>query len=1068
MIFKTIQRLICMKGLSLKAFEAFIQHNYRDQCSFWLPSSEIKVPSRNFASVFMTLVVLFCLLPGTSNIHAQQSISLINGRTPFEKGLELYEKQKFSGARHFFEETIKQTQVDYSLYRSEAQYYIAMCAIQLYNDDAEILLTKYIAENSQSPRINEACYAMAKFEYGKKKYREAVRWFKKVEKNNLSHEDQPEYYFKSGYSFYMNGDTVNARRAFFEIKDIDTKFTSPALYYYSHIAYASKNYETALEGFKRLTDDETFAPIVPYYITQIYYLQENYDQLIQYAPSVLEKSTEKRMPEMARLIGEAYYRKGMYSEAIPYLEKYRDKTTNLTREDKYELGYAYYQVGRIDDAIIWFEKSSMGENIMGQSALYHLGDCFLKKGDKSKARAAFSSASTMDFNKDIKEDALFNYAKLTYELSYSPFNEALRAFYDYLTLYPNTKRTDEVYNYLVTAFLSTRNYKDALTYIQKIRNKDEKIKKAYQRIAFFRGIELFNNVDYTGALAMFDLSLTNGSYDVELKARTLFWRSEALFKTNDITSAEDGFKNFIETSGSYGLEEYKMAHYSLAYCSFNQKKYPEAASWFRKYLSLTSEARTAVVADACNRVGDCFFVAMDYPNAIKYYDKSIQLKLFDADYALFQKGFSQGLLANHEQKIVTMNSLISSFPKSSYVDDALYEIGNSYLKLKNPEKALGYFQKIVTDFPSGAMVSKASVQMALVYYNQNKYQLALETYKKVVSSFPGTTESLNALAGIKNVYVEMNDVDSYFTYVKGLSTPVSISDSEQDSLTYFAAENVYLSGDCERSKISFAKYIERFPNGNFMINAQYYKGDCNYRNGDLDQALVAFNYVISSPRNIFSEQALLGAARINYNAKRFGDAAQNYKMLEAQAQVRLNVLEARIGQMRAYYSLKDYTQAIDACSRVLASEKVPDYTLREANFITAQSQFAQGNKDQALTLYRKVSSDVKTLEGAESKYHVAEILYGQGQTDKAQAEIFDFIDKTTPYQFWMAKSFILLADIYSRKKDNYQALQTLKSIIDGYELKDDGILDEAKAKKTAIDALEAPKTENIQDTVNLK
>jgi len=314
----------------------------------------------------------------------------------------------------------------------------------------------------------------------------------------------------------------------------------------------------------------------------------------------------------------------------------------------------------------------------------------------------------------------------------------------------------------------------------------------------------------------------------------------------------------------------------------------------------------------------------------------------------------------------------------------------------------------------------------------------------------------------------MNDVDSYFVYVKGLSTPVSISDAEQDSLTYNAAENVYLSGDCERSKVSFGKYIERFPNGNFIVNAQYYKGDCNYRNGDVDQALQAFNFVISSPRNIFSEQALLSAARINYNAKRYGDAAQNYKMLEAQAQVRLNILEARIGQMRAYFSLKDYAQAIDAASRVLASEKVPDNNLREANFITAQSQLAVGNKEQALVLYKKIAADVKTAEGAESKFHVAEILNEMGQTDKAQKEIFDFIDKTTPHQFWMAKSFILLAEIYSKKKDNYQALQTLKSIIEGYEVKDDGILDEARAKKAAIDALEVTKTENIQDTVKLK
>ena len=40
-----------------------------------------------------------------------------------------------------------------------------------------------------------------------------------------------------------------ARNAFNQIKDTDTKYTAPALYYYSHIQYTQGNYETALEGF---------------------------------------------------------------------------------------------------------------------------------------------------------------------------------------------------------------------------------------------------------------------------------------------------------------------------------------------------------------------------------------------------------------------------------------------------------------------------------------------------------------------------------------------------------------------------------------------------------------------------------------------------------------------------------------------------------------------------------------------------------------------------------------------------------------------------------------------------
>jgi tetratricopeptide (TPR) repeat protein len=218
MIFKTIHRLIQLKGLSVKTFGESVQRIYLIFPAFRLQAKPIRRNSTIAIKFLFLLLVFTGLIFHTSGLLAQQSLSLINGRTPFEKGLELYEKQKYSAARHLFEETIKQTQTDYSLYRSEAQYYVAMCAIQLYNEDAELLLTKYIAENSQSPRINDASYEMAKFEYGKKKYRDAVKWFKKVEKSKLSHDDQPEYSFKSGYSYYMNGDTVNAKLAFFEIR----------------------------------------------------------------------------------------------------------------------------------------------------------------------------------------------------------------------------------------------------------------------------------------------------------------------------------------------------------------------------------------------------------------------------------------------------------------------------------------------------------------------------------------------------------------------------------------------------------------------------------------------------------------------------------------------------------------------------------------------------------------------------------------------------------------------------------------------------------------------------------
>ena len=109
---------------------------------------------------------------------------------------------------------------------------------------------------------------------------------------------------------------------FSEIKDIDTEYTAPAIYYFSQIAYEQKMYQTALEGFMKLKDDETFGPIVPFYIVQILYLKKDYDGILEIAPELLKSAPKERAVELYRFIGDAYYNKGNYKEALSYLEKY--------------------------------------------------------------------------------------------------------------------------------------------------------------------------------------------------------------------------------------------------------------------------------------------------------------------------------------------------------------------------------------------------------------------------------------------------------------------------------------------------------------------------------------------------------------------------------------------------------------------------------------------------------------------------------------------------------------------------------------------------------------------------
>src|SRR5450759_1825615 len=367
----------------------------------------------------------------------------------FNRGMELFNKEKYPAAIRLFDSFIKNDDKSNVILVSEAQYFSAIAALKLFNPDAEYRMIMYIFSHPESPRLNIARLSLGDYFYQNKSYKKAAKYYELVNRQELESDKLAEYFFRLGYSLYINGDKPRALLMFSEIKDIDTEYTPPAVYYFSQIAYEQKMYQTAMEGFIRLKDDETFGGIVPFYIVQILYFQKDYDGILKMAPDLLKSAGKERAIELYRFIGDANYNKGNYKEALPYLEKYSTGARASDREDKYELGYCYYKTGEIDKAIKLFLDIGARSDLLSQNIWNILGDCYLQKGDKTRARLAFGQASKLNFDKKIREESLYNFAKLTYETAYAPFGEAIAAFQEYVDLYPGSKRIQEVYDYLV-------------------------------------------------------------------------------------------------------------------------------------------------------------------------------------------------------------------------------------------------------------------------------------------------------------------------------------------------------------------------------------------------------------------------------------------------------------------------------------------------------------------------------------------------------------------------------------------------------------------------------------------
>ncbi|MBN1952775.1 MAG: tetratricopeptide repeat protein [Bacteroidales bacterium] len=1018
-----------------------------------------------FKSYLLLLLALGLFMPGFS----QETILHINEGSEFRRALDLFEKEKYSTAQQIFQQIAEDDSYSDSYERTQAEYYIACCAVRMFNEDAEYLTYQFAGKHPESPLVNQAYFNLADYFYARKRWRQAIEYYLKTDADQLSKDQWSEYYFKLGYSYFSAKDFDKAKPVFYRIKDVNTRYTPHALYYYSHIHYDEGNYQTALEGFLKLLNNRSFGSIAPYYVVQIYYKQGRFGELVDFAPGVMDQIADSRLDEVARITAEAFAQLGRYKESVPYYRTYLDSANYLRKEDKYQAGYAFYKAGEYHDAVSILEEISTTESELGQNAAYYLADCYLRMNDKEHARLAFQSASRSNFDPAIRQDALFNYALLCYELGNDPFNEAIRALEDFIQQYPHSNRIEEAYKYLIRAYLYAKNYHLALQSLEKSDMKSPELRKAYQRIAFFRGVELFNNVQYPGAVIHFDKSLKYGDMDQALKAKALYWKAESFYKMNNFQDAINGYKAFKAAPIAYTLPEYDKLEYNIGYAWFKTENYGKAIESFRKFASEAPARMAEEKSDALLRVGDCFFAQSDYYAANDYYNRASQQGA-GADYAVYQKALCEGLENRDVQKIQVLQQLIQTYPGSTYKDDAYFEMAQSFLKIQNGDRAIETLKSLIEEMPQSPLAPNAMVQLGLLHFNRNENDQAIRYYKQTISRYGGTQSANEALRGLRNIYVQLDRVDEYVSYAnsQGSAAPM-VTMSEQDSLSYVSAEKLYLAGNCKESSTSFARYISNYPRGSFLLNAHFYKADCDYQQGAYDEALKSFRFVLDQPQNMFTEHSLLTASRIEFLKEDYQNAIRHYEQLASVYSSPGNVKEARISIMKAYFQLKNYDEALKASRSVTAMGQLPPETLRQASYIAARSLEEGGRDVLALEEYQKISGDVSSEEGTEAKFKVAEINFKRGNLEKADQEIREFVKMSPSYEYWVGRTFILWADLEAANKKYSRAVQKLQSIIDGYEKSDDGILDMARERKTRYVAMiEANEQPQEDEAVEIK
>jgi hypothetical protein len=172
----------------------------------------------------------------------------------------------------------------------------------------------------------------------------------------------------------------------------------------------------------------------------------------------------------------------------------------------------------------------------------------------------------------------------------------------------------------------------------------------------------------------------------------------------------------------------------------------------------------------------------------------------------------------------------------------------------------------------------------------------------------------------------------------------------------------------------FRNYLREFQYGSLRLNAQFYLAECLNSSGKQDEAWLLQRGDQDSEQQ-FMEQSLIAASSILYDNEDYPTAYDYFERLEKITTASEKKLIAMRGQLRSAYQEGDAGKSILAADRIRNSSNMPEELTREAIFVSAKAHYSLNEFDEALRDFRRTATEAVSIEGAESKYRVAEILF---------------------------------------------------------------------------------------------
>ncbi|MFR9650686.1 MAG: tetratricopeptide repeat protein [Rikenellaceae bacterium] len=956
------------------------------------------------------------------------------------KGDELFEMERYRESRDELKSARGESRkrvVD------EIDYRIAVSEMMIGGKESELLLKEYVSNYPATTLENDALYRTAIQQSSLGDMASCEELLNRVDYNRLNKIERDNYDIRVGYQLFRRGNYPEVLHYISKIKASSPNYVH-ALYMRSYIEFRTDHYAEAKRGFSELKEFEIYADIVPFYLMQIAFNEGDYRLAIEYGESLIDKATKGAREELARTIAEAYFRLGDSEKTIAYLERSLAEGEEMSRYEYYIKGFSLHQLERYAEAAQMLKRACGADDEMTQNASFHLANCYLHLKDMRGALRAFAMASNDKFNEEIAEEALFNYAKLQYELDEGVFNETINVLSRYLDRYDNAERRVVIQSLLVAAYYNSKNYAAAYENITKIKDPDAEVRAAKQRITYLRGAECFIEGDMSRAKRFMDESIAIG-VNPKYIALATFWLGEIAYKSGNYSEAQQHFNNYLARAPK-GEPMVAMAEYNIANTMFKQGSTKSAIDYFEGY-GRNGVNDQLIRFDSYNRVGDIYYQDRLFAKAVESYNRANAIDAEISNYPTFQIATIKGVMGDHKAKI----ALLSRIKSGDLLDESNYQLGRSYILTEQYQKAIDQLERYIVDYEGAERFAEALSDLGVAYINMKNSAKALEYYDRAIKSSPQSQVAKSAMEGVREIYINQGDAKGYFSYAKSMGMEGDLSAVARDSLSFASARAHYLNEGSKGSRAvakSLSGYIKDYPKGYYLNDALFYLSDTYIKLNDNKEAIATLTTLSSRGAGGYSERVYSMLSDLTFDEKMYKESvAASMKLYDVSKDYkkRMVAMERSVEAARLSGDEALDTQVVDKVLK-MGELQTGAEAQRLAKYIKATRLRERGEREDAVVFYRDLAADKLSKHSSEANFYVIDDTFRRGERDEAEEQIFALAEIKTADPYWLAKAFLLLGDIYVLRDDSFQARATYQSIVDGYSVEDDGIIDEAKSK----------------------